>query len=99
MRKLEVAAEQTTQATPKAVWELVSDATRYPPWGPWSAGAYRQPGDESPRGAGAVYWLRSSHRAYLRYATFVEKILEAEEGRHFAYTVIGGSRSGTTGRN
>lgn len=50
-------------------------------------------------GAGAVYWLRSSHRAYLRHATSVEKILEADEGRRLAYTVIGGSRSGTTGRS
>jgi uncharacterized protein YndB with AHSA1/START domain len=90
MRKLGVAAEQTAQATPEAVWELVSDATRYPQWGPWSAGAYQQPGDESPGGAGAVYWLRSSHRAYLRHATSVEKILEADEGRRLAYTVIGG---------
>jgi uncharacterized protein YndB with AHSA1/START domain len=90
MRTLEIAAEQTTQATPEAIWELVSDATRYPQWGPWSAAAYRQPGDESPHGAGAIYWLRSSHRAYLRYVTSVEKIVDAEEGRRLAYTVIGG---------
>ena len=66
------------------------DVKRYPEWGPWSAGGYQRPGDTSPRGPGAVQWLRSSHRAYLRYATTIEKILEAEEGRRLAYTVIGG---------
>ena len=48
------------------------------------------PGDTSPRGPGAVSWLRSSRRAYLRYATSIEKILEAEENQRLAYTVIGG---------
>jgi uncharacterized protein YndB with AHSA1/START domain len=90
MSQLRIAAEQTARATPEAVWALVSDANRYPEWGPWSAGGYQRPGDTSPRGPGAVQWLRSSHRAYLRYATTIEKILEAEEGRRLVYTVIGG---------
>ena len=90
MSQLHVAAEQTAHATPEAVWALVSDATRYPDWGPWSAGGYQRPGDDSPRGPGAVQWLRSSRRAYLRYVTSVEQILEAEEGRRLAYTVVGG---------
>ena len=90
MSQLEVAAERTARATPEAIWALVSDANRYPQWGPWSAGGYQRPGDSSPRGPGAVQWLRSSHRAYLRYATTIEKILEAEDGRQLVYTVIGG---------
>ncbi len=90
MSRLHIEAEGTAQATPEAVWALVSDATRYPEFGPWSAGGYRRPGEESERGPGAVQWLRSSHRAYLRYATSVEQILAAEEGRLLAYTVIGG---------
>jgi uncharacterized protein YndB with AHSA1/START domain len=90
MSQLQIAAEQTTRATPEAIWALVSDANRYPEWGPWSAGGYQRPGDTSPRGPGAVQWLRSSHRAYLRYATTIEKILEADEGRRLVYTVIGG---------
>ena len=81
MSQLQVAAEQTARATPEDIWALVSDASRYPQWGPWSAGGYQRPGDASPRGPGAVQWLRSSHRAYLRYATTIEEILEAEEGR------------------
>jgi uncharacterized protein YndB with AHSA1/START domain len=88
--QLHVEAEQTARAAPEAVWALVCDATRYPEWGPWSAAGYRRPGDNSPRGPGAVQWLTSSHRAYLRYATSVERILEVEEGRRLAYTVIGG---------
>ena len=90
MSQLQVEAEATAQATPGAVWALVSDATRYPEWGPWAAAGYQRPGDSSPHGPGAVYWLRSSRRAYLRYVTTVEKILNVEEGRRLAYTVIGG---------
>jgi uncharacterized protein YndB with AHSA1/START domain len=90
MSKLHVEAEQTAQATPEAIWVLVSDATQYPKWGPWSAAAYKQPGDTSPRGPGAVYWLRSSRRAYLRHVTSVERIVEVDEGRRLTYTVIGG---------
>jgi len=90
MDQLHVAAEQTARTTPEVVWALISDATRYPQWGPWSAGGYRQAGDTSPRGPGAVQWLRSSRRAYLRYTTSIERILEAEEPRRLVYTVIGG---------
>jgi uncharacterized protein YndB with AHSA1/START domain len=90
MSRLHVEAEQATRAAPAAIWALVSDAARYPEWGPWSAAGYQRPGDTSPRGAGAVQWLRSSRRAYLRYPVSIEQILEAEEGRRLAYTVIGG---------
>ena len=90
MSQLHVEAEQTARARPETVWELISDATRYPQWGPWSAAGYQRPGDNSPRGPGAIQWLRSSRRAYLRYPTTIEKILEAEEGRRLAYSVIGG---------
>jgi uncharacterized protein YndB with AHSA1/START domain len=90
MGQLHVEAEATTRATPDAVWKLISDARRYPEWGPWSAGGYRRQGDTSPRGPGAVQWLRSSRRAYLRYVTSIERILEVQEGRRLSYTVIGG---------
>jgi hypothetical protein len=72
------------------VWALVSDATRYPEWGPWRAAEYRLAGDDSPHGPGAVQWLQSSTRYLLRYPVSVEKILEVQEGRFLAYTVIGG---------
>ena len=90
MSPLHVEAEGTAHATPEAVWALVSDATRYPEWGPWSAAGYQRPGDDPPRGPGAVQWLRSTTRAYGRYPTSIEKILEVEEGRRLTYTVIGG---------
>jgi uncharacterized protein YndB with AHSA1/START domain len=90
MDQLKVAAERTARATPAAVWALVSDATRYPEWGPWRAAAYRRPGDTSPRGPGAVYRLQSSSRYLLRHPVSIEKILAAEDGRFLAYTVIGG---------
>jgi uncharacterized protein YndB with AHSA1/START domain len=88
--RLQVEAEQTARATPRAVWALVSDANRYPEWGPWSAAGYQRPGDDSPRGPGAVQWLRSAQRAYLRRPTSIEKVLEVEEDRKLVYTVIGG---------
>jgi hypothetical protein len=90
MGQLHVEAEQTARTTPEVLWTLIADAARYAEWGPWSAAAYQQPGDTSPHGPGAVYWLRSSRRAYLRYVTSVEKIVAAEEPRMLAYTVIGG---------
>lgn len=90
MNQLEVSAERTARATPEEVWALVSDATRYPEWGPWRAAEYRRPGDTSPRGPGAVQWLQSSRRYLLRYPVSVERILEVEEGKRLAYTVIGG---------
>jgi hypothetical protein len=90
MDKLRVAAEATTRAAPETVWALVSDVTRYPEWGPWSATGYRQPGTDSPRGPGAVQWLRSARRTYLRYSTSVERIVAVEPGRRLAYEVIGG---------
>lgn len=58
--------------------------------GPWSTAGYRRPGDDSPHGPGAVLWLRSERRSYLRHVTSVEKILEVEEGRRLVYTVVGG---------
>jgi hypothetical protein len=90
MATLHVEAEQTTQAAPGIIWALISDVTTYPRWGPWSEASYQRPGDTSPRGPGAVYWLRSSHRYGLRHPVSVEKILDAEEGRRLAYTVIKG---------
>jgi uncharacterized protein YndB with AHSA1/START domain len=90
MSKLHVEAEQTAQASPQTVWALVSDATTYPQWGPWQKAEYSSPGDSSPHGEGAVYWLRSSHRYGLRYPVSVERILDVEEGRSLAYTVVKG---------
>lgn len=90
MGQLQVEAERTARATPEAIWELISDANRYPQWGPWSAAGYQREGDTSPRGPGAVQWLRSGRRAYGRYVTSIEQIVEAEVGRRLVYTVIGG---------
>lgn len=90
MAQLNVEAEATAKASPEAVWALVSDATRYPSWGPWSDGHYENAGQESPHGVGAIRVLRSTQRTGLRHITLVEEILEFEEGRRLAYTVIRG---------
>src|SRR5580704_17902936 len=85
--RLQVAAESVTSASREAVWALVSDATRYPQWGPWSAAGYRGAAEHVP---GAVYWLRSASRAYGRYVTTVERVEEIDQGRRIVYTVTGG---------
>ena len=90
MNDLQVAAERLVHAAPALVWPLVSDATRYPEWGPWSAAGYQRQGDVAPSGPGAVRWMRSERRHYLRYVTTVERVLEADEPWRLAYTVIGG---------
>jgi uncharacterized protein YndB with AHSA1/START domain len=90
MGSLHVEAERTAQAPPAIVWAPVSDITTYPRWGPWREAGYRRPGDTSPGGPGAVYWLRFSRRYGLRRPVSVEEILDVEEGRRLAYTVIGG---------
>ncbi len=88
--RLHVEAEKVARARPEEVWALVSDATRYPEWGPWRASKYRRPGDESPRGPGAVQWLQSSTRYFGRFPVSIEQILEVDDCRRLAYTVIGG---------
>ena len=91
MDQLQVEAEEIAKASPETVWAIVSDATQYPDFGPWSAAGYRNSdGDPPPGAVGSIYWLKSSRRTYLRYATSVEKILEVDEGRSLAYTVIDG---------
>jgi uncharacterized protein YndB with AHSA1/START domain len=90
MTRLHVEAEQIARATPATIWPLISDATQFAQWGPWSVAEYRSPGDTSPHGPGAVYSLRSASRAYGRYVTSVEKTLEVDEGRRLSYTVVGG---------
>jgi hypothetical protein len=47
-------------------------------------------GEESPHGVGAIQVLRSAQRYLGRHTTSVEKIVEFEERRRLAYTVIRG---------
>jgi len=88
--KLHVEAETVVGATPERVWALVSDARRYPEWGPWREGHYQRPGDESEHGPGAVQVLTSAKRAYGRRSVSVERIVVAEPERRLVYEVIGG---------
>jgi len=90
MSKLHVEAERTIAALPETVWALVSDARRYPEWGPWREGRYQRAGDESERGPGAVQVLISARRVYGRRGKSVERILVAEPERRLVYEVIGG---------
>ena len=90
MAQLHVEAEATAKASPQTVWALVSDVTKYPSWGPWSDGHYEKAGEAPPGGVGAVQALRSAQRYLGRHTTSVEEILEFEEDRHLAYTVIRG---------
>src|SRR5580692_10747759 len=87
MAQLHVEVEAMAKASPETVWALVSDATKYPSWGPWSDGRYEKNGDATPHGVGAVQVLRSAQRYMGRYTRSVERILEVEEGRRLAYLV------------
>jgi uncharacterized protein YndB with AHSA1/START domain len=90
MGQLHVEAKQIAAASSQDVWALLSDARTYPRWGPWCGADYRSPGDASPHGPGAVYWLRSSRRHGLSHPVSIEKVLDIEEGRRLSYAVIGG---------
>ena len=90
MTQLHVEAEATAKASPETVWALVSDATKYPSWGPWIDGHYEKAGEKDAPGVGAVQVLRSAQRYMGRHITSVERILEFEEDRRLAYMVIGG---------
>ena len=74
-------AETVVAAPPATVWALVSDARRYPEWGPWREGRYQRAGDESEQGPGAVQVLTSARRTYGRRTVSVERMV---------YEVIGG---------
>jgi uncharacterized protein YndB with AHSA1/START domain len=90
MDKLRVAAEATTGAAPETVWALVSDARRYPEWGPWSTAGFATAGPGGGPGIGAVHWVRSAGRSYGRHVPSIERIVAFEPGRHLAYEVVGG---------
>ncbi len=84
MAQLHVEAEGATRAGPEVVWPLLADLAAYPEWGPWDETGYEQPGQGSVGGVGAVRWLR------LGRTTTVERVLEVDEGRRMAYTVVRG---------
>ncbi len=82
--RLHVEAEGATRAGPEVVWPLVADVTRYAEWGPWDESGYERPGDGSEHGSGAVRRIR------YRRTTSVEQVLDVEDGRRIAYTVLEG---------
>ncbi len=85
MARLHVEASGTARAAPEQVWALLADAEAYSHWGPWSGSGYRDSGNGSGRGPGAVRWMR-----YGRRTTTVERLLEVEPPRRMTYTVIAG---------
>jgi hypothetical protein len=86
--RLSVSAEALSSSAPEAIWALISDATRYSQWGPWSAAGYRD--DATMHQPGAVYWLRSAQTYAGRAVTSVERVEEVDEGRRVTYTVVSG---------
>ncbi len=84
MSQLSVEAEGTTRAGPEVVWSLVANANTFPQWGPWNDGGYRPP-STGPSQEGSIQWFR-----YGRRTTSVEQILEVDEPRRVAYTVVSG---------
>jgi uncharacterized protein YndB with AHSA1/START domain len=81
MSSFSVHAQGTTKASPRAVWALVADVTKYPEWGPWDSGGHE--GSPAP-GVGEVRALRRGR------TTTVEKVLEFDRNRRLVYTVVKG---------
>jgi len=84
MSQLSVEARAETKAPVELVWSMVSDATRYAVWGPWTESGYQSPGVEDPKGVGTTRWMK------LGRTRTVEKILEFEPVQRIAYTVVSG---------
>jgi len=84
MSRKHVEASAVARAAPEAVWALVADATSYPAWGRWEGAGYARGGDAASHGVGAVRWLRHGRR------TITEEILELDDERRLAYTVVSG---------
>lgn len=84
MGQLHVEAQGTADATPEAIWALISDADTYAKWGPWDAGGYEPGAVDGSREAKEVRWLRAGR------TKTVEQVLEAEEPKRLVYTVIKG---------
>ena len=83
MSTLHVEAEATTRATTEILWPLLADATAYEKWGPWNASGYEDPG-ASRRATGVIRWMR------LGRTTTYERVVELDEGKRLAYTVVRG---------
>jgi uncharacterized protein YndB with AHSA1/START domain len=84
MRRLHVEAEKDAQASPAAVWSLLADADAYCRWGIWSESAWDSAAGTAPGAPGSIRRLRSGR------VRVVEQILEVDEGRRLAYTVLRG---------
>ena len=82
-RKLRLEASSTTTAAAEVVWSMVSDANRFPAWGPWREGGYR-PAAAGPSAPGAIQWFR------LGRTVSVEEVLEVEAPHRLVYRVIKG---------
>jgi uncharacterized protein YndB with AHSA1/START domain len=84
MSQLHVEAEGDSRASPEILWRLVSDADGYCRWGIWSESAWDRSSGAPPPTPGALRTLRSGR------TLVVERILEIEEERRMAYTVVRG---------
>ena len=84
MDRLHVEAEGVSRASTEAVWRLVADADGYCRWGIWSESTWDTAAGGQPGAPGSLRSLRSGR------TRVVERILEVEEGRRMAYTVVRG---------
>jgi hypothetical protein len=82
--RLKLHASGRTEASPAQLWPLLEDVTKFAEWGMWEETGYREPGETSPHGVGALRWLRSG-----RYTT-VERVVEMVEAQRLSYRVVSG---------
>jgi hypothetical protein len=83
-KQLHVEAERKANATPQAVWSLVSDASSYCRWGIWSESGWVASGPASPGTPGSLRQMR------YRRTRIVEQVLEVDEGARMTYAVVRG---------
>jgi uncharacterized protein YndB with AHSA1/START domain len=80
-----IAAEATTDATPDAVWALLSDRSTWPSWSPLGSHSGERPGqDGTPDGLGGIArFVTGRHRVR-------EEIVERVPPRRLSYTLLSG---------
>ena len=83
-RKLEIDERAWSAADPHTVYALLADGTTWPTWSGIGSFVLREPGDGVPEGLGALRAFQTGR------TTSVERVVAADPGRRFSYTLVDG---------
>jgi len=85
MKIQHIAAETTTEASPDAVWALLSDRSTWPSWSPLGSHSGERPGgDGTPDGLGGIARFVTGRHCVR------EEIVEREPPHRLGYTLLSG---------